>query len=78
MSAGGQSGLAETCPSGSVAIGGGASFGPSNGTNEGNVWIESSRPEPASGTSPTGWFTIVNNSSGATEDVTGYAECATD
>lgn len=75
--AGAQSGLAETCPSGAIAIGGGASFGPSNGTGEGNVWIESSRPDPAGGTSPTGWFTIVNNASGTTQDVTWYAECAT-
>jgi hypothetical protein len=28
------------------------------------------------GTSPTGWFTIVNNASGVTPDVTWYAECA--
>jgi hypothetical protein len=42
-----------------------------------NAWIESSRPDPATGTSPTGWFTIVNNASGTTQDVTWYAECAT-
>jgi Collagen triple helix repeat (20 copies) len=77
VSAGAQSGLAETCLSGAIAVGGGASFGLSNGTGEGNVWIESSRPDPASGSSPTGWFTIVNNASGATQDVTWYAECAT-
>jgi hypothetical protein len=76
VSAGAQSGNAETCPVGTTAVGGGASFGPSNGAAEGNVWIESSRPDPASGTSPTGWFTIVNNSSGSTQSVTWYAECA--
>jgi hypothetical protein len=76
VSAGAQSGVAQTCPAGAVAVGGGASFGPSNGTSEGNVWIESSRPDPASGASPTGWFTIVNNSSGTTQAVTWYAECA--
>jgi hypothetical protein len=77
VAAGAQSAAAETCPTGSVAVGGGASFGPSNGTGEGNVWIESSRPDPATGTSPTGWFTIVDNSSGSAQDVTWYAECAT-
>ena len=77
VTAGAQSAMVETCPSGAIAVGGGASFGPSNGTGEGNVWIESSRPDPATGTSPTGWFTIVNNASGATQDVTWYAECAT-
>ena len=77
VSAGAQSGLAVTCPAGATAVGGGASFGPSNGTSEGNVWIESSRPDPANGTPPTGWFTIVNNSSGTTQTVTRYAECAT-
>ena len=77
VSAGAQSSVAETCPAGAVAVGGGASFGPSNGTGEGNVWIESARPDPATGTSPTGWFTIVNNASGTTQDVTWYAECAT-
>jgi hypothetical protein len=77
VAAGAQSAMVEACPSGAIAVGGGASFGPSNGTAEGNVWIESSRPEPASGTSPTGWFTIVNNASGAAQEVTWYAECAT-
>jgi Collagen triple helix repeat (20 copies) len=77
VSAGAQSAMVETCPSGAIAVGGGASFGPSNGTGEGNVWIESTRPDPATGTSPTGWFTIVNNSTGTTQDVTWYAECAT-
>ena len=76
VTAGAQSAMVETCPSGAIAVGGGASFGPSNGTGEGNVWIESSRPDPATGTSPTGWFTIINNASGATQDVTWYAECA--
>jgi hypothetical protein len=77
VSAGAQSGQAETCPAGATAVAGGASFGPSNGTVEGNVWIESTRPDPATGTSPTGWFTIVNNSSPTTQAVTWYAECAT-
>lgn len=77
VAAGAQSATVETCPSGAIAVGGGASFGPSNGTGEGNVWIESSRPDPATGTSPTGWFTIVNKASGAAQDVTWYAECAT-
>jgi hypothetical protein len=77
VSAGAQSALAVTCPVGATAVGGGASFGPSNGAAEGNVWIESSRPDPADGTSPTGWFTIVNNSSATTQAVTRYAECAT-
>jgi hypothetical protein len=75
--AGAQSSLALACPVGATAVAGGASFGPSNGTDEGNVWIESSRPDPANGTSPTGWFTLVNNSSAATQTVTWYAECAT-
>jgi Collagen triple helix repeat (20 copies) len=77
VSAGAQSAMVETCPSGTIAVGGGASFGPSNGTSEGDVWIESSRPDPGSGASPTGWFTIVNNASGMAQDVTWYAECAT-
>jgi hypothetical protein len=77
VSAGAQSAFAETCPAGAIAVGGGASFGPSNGTGDGNVWIESSRPDPPSGTSPTGWFTIVNNSSSTMQTVTWYAECAT-
>jgi hypothetical protein len=77
VSNGAQSGVAQACPAGAVAVGGGASFGASNGTGVANVWIESSRPDPASGASPTGWFTIVNNSSGTTQAVTWYAECAT-
>ena len=37
--------------------------------------IESSRPDPATGSSQTGRFTLVNTSSGSTQDVTCYAEC---
>lgn len=65
------------CNSGEIAIGGGASFGPSDGTGVGNVSLESSRPDPATGTSPTGWFAIVNNATGSTQQATIYAECAT-
>jgi hypothetical protein len=63
------------CPSGDVAISGGASFGPSNGTGLGSVWIESSRPDPVSGT-PTGWFVIINNDTSQTVSADGYAVCA--
>lgn len=77
IAAGVQAADTVTCNSGEVAIGGGASFGPSHGTGEGNVWLESSRPDPASGTSPTGWFAIVNNASASTQQLTFYAECAT-
>jgi hypothetical protein len=54
-----------TCPSGDVAISGGASFGPGNGTGLDNVWIETSRPDPVSGT-PAGWFVIINNATSQT------------
>jgi Collagen triple helix repeat (20 copies) len=77
VAAGAQSSLTVACPAGTTAVSGGASFGPSNGSDEGNVWIESTRPDPASGTSPTGWFTLVNNSSATTQSVSWYAECAT-
>jgi hypothetical protein len=72
-----QAGDIVDCASGEVAIGGGASFGPDNGTGEGNVWLESSRPDPVSGSTPTGWLSIVNNESGVAQSVTFYAECST-
>lgn len=64
-----------TCNPGEVAVGGGASFGPDNGTGEGDAVIESSRPNPATGT-PTGWFAILNNNTGADQPVAVYADCA--
>ena len=64
-----------TCPSGDIAISGGASFGPSNGTGMGNVFIESSRPNPVTGT-PTGWMVILNNATSQTMTTDTYAECA--
>jgi hypothetical protein len=67
--------LEAICPSGDVAISGGASFGPGNGTGLGNVWIESSRPDPVSGT-PTGWFVIINNTTSQTASDDDYVVCA--
>jgi hypothetical protein len=64
-----------SCNTGEVAVGGGGSFGPSNGTGEGDVRLETSRPDPASGT-PTGWFVIANNNTSASQTLDVYVECA--
>ena len=63
------------CPSGDIAISGGASFGPGNGTGLGNVFIETSRPDPVTGT-PTGWDVILNNGTSQTATTDTYAVCA--
>jgi hypothetical protein len=67
------------CNVGEVAVGGGASIGPDGGVGSGvanGVALETSRPNPASGTNPTGWFAIMQNTSGSSQTFTVYVECA--
>ncbi|MHB1595763.1 MAG: hypothetical protein ACYCO9_02135 [Streptosporangiaceae bacterium] len=64
-----------TCPSGDIAVGGGASWGAGGGSGIGQVYIQTSRPEPVSGT-PNSWTAIGDNESGATQQFTIYAVCA--
>jgi hypothetical protein len=67
------------CNSGEVAVGGGASIGADGGSGSGVVngtTLETSRPNPASGTNPTGWFAIMANTSGSDQTFTVYVECA--
>ena len=73
--AGEQEGVLVPCPSGDVAVGGGASFGPNNGTGVGDVFIETSRPDPVTG-SPTGWFLILANTTSQSQTEDAYAVCA--
>jgi len=63
------------CNSGEVAVGGGGSFGPNNGTGEGDVRLESSRPAPSTGT-PTGWFIIASNNTDSSQTLEVYVVCA--
>jgi hypothetical protein len=76
-----EEGYTVTCPAGDVAVSGGSSFGPSDGTGLSTsvtdiVYVETSRPDPASGTQPTGWFVILGNSTSSTQTVNVYADCA--
>jgi hypothetical protein len=59
-----------------VAVGGGGSIGDNDGTGlPPYAYLETSRPDPASGT-PTGWFIIAENFSGQTVPIHVYADCA--
>jgi hypothetical protein len=63
------------CNAGEVAVGGGASIGVNNGSGVFGVYLQTSRPDPPSGT-PTGWFAIVANTSSAPTPFSVYVECA--
>ena len=64
-----------TCPSGDIAVGGGASWGGGGGSGIGQVYIQTSRPDPVSGT-PNAWTAIGDNESGGSQQFTVYAVCA--
>jgi Collagen triple helix repeat (20 copies) len=64
------------CNSGEVAVGGGASIGVGVGSGVAGADLETSRPDPATGTNPTGWDAIIQNSSGSSQTFAVYVECA--
>lgn len=68
-------GGAQQCNAGEVAVGGGASIGSGDGSGIANVSLQTSRPDPTSGT-PTGWVAIAQNLTSSPVNMNIYVECA--
>ncbi len=64
-----------SCLPGEVAVGGGESLGAGNGSGQGGLAVQTSRPDPVSGT-PTAWYAILENSNASSVPYEVYVVCA--